>query len=310
MPSAKEISEQVARESERRSRLAVPAFAGGLLYLLGGIVATATVSGAPTVGLLQGLSPALKGEANPRESPRVPEIKYISHHAFALIAGSVLVAIAIVILALVVLTLFDATRFRRPETWAPSRPLVIVGGAGLAVLSVAHEVLRAIKTHNFATGHNLTGHAADRALLLAGSESVVTAIVVSLCAVMLAVGIIAVMVGSMRVGLLPRWAAILGIVAGVLLLPLFQSATLQLLSAFWLIAMGILFAGRWPNGDPPAWAAGEARPWPSQAEMRAKRAGAAEPALSTAGADVAPAPSRPAANGSQRKRRRKRGARR
>ena len=35
--------------------------------------------------------------------------------------------------------------------------------------------------------------------------------------------------------------------------------------------MGILFMGRWPNGDPPAWAAGEARPWPTQAERRAER---------------------------------------
>ena len=54
MPSASEINEQVARESHRRSRLAVPAFAGGFLYLLSGIVVTSTLNGAPTVGLLQG----------------------------------------------------------------------------------------------------------------------------------------------------------------------------------------------------------------------------------------------------------------
>ena len=29
--------------------------------------------------------------------------------------------------------------------------------------------------------------------------------------------------------------------------------------------MGMLLAGRWPGGDPPAWEAGEARPWPDAA---------------------------------------------
>jgi hypothetical protein len=43
----------------------VPAFGGGFLYLLSGIVASETLKGAPTVGLLQGLAPALSGEANP-----------------------------------------------------------------------------------------------------------------------------------------------------------------------------------------------------------------------------------------------------
>jgi hypothetical protein len=28
------------------------------------------------------------------------------------------------------------------------------------------------------------------------------------------------------------------------------------------VAVGILFLGRWPNGLPLAWEAGEARPWP------------------------------------------------
>ena len=96
MPSAGEIREQVAREQERRNRLAVPAFAGGFLYLLSAIIVFKTLNGGPTVGLLQGLGPALSGVANPARSPPTAEVKYISHHAFALIAGSVLAAIAIV----------------------------------------------------------------------------------------------------------------------------------------------------------------------------------------------------------------------
>src|SRR5271167_4990066 len=105
MPTAKEIKEQVAVESDRQSRLAVPALAGGVLYLLSAIVLTSVLSGLPTVGLLQGLSPALKGESGPAVSPRAPEVKFFSHHAFPLIAGSLLEALAIGALVLILLLL-------------------------------------------------------------------------------------------------------------------------------------------------------------------------------------------------------------
>jgi hypothetical protein len=309
MPSSKEISEQVARESERRSRLAVPAFAGGLLYLLSGVIVTSTLSGAPSVGVLQGLGPALAGEANPAVSPRASEVKFISHHAFPLIAGSLLAAIAIVALTLILLTLLDAVRFRRPETWPAARPLVLAGGIALAAISVGHQLVSAIETHNFAVGHDFSSHAVDNALTK-GAANVLTQYLDLLAGLALAIGMIAVMVNALRVGLLTRWMGILGMFTAVLIFLPLGGATLEVVPSFWLVAIGILFAGRWPNGDPPAWAAGEARPWPSQAEMRAKRARTEQPALSTAGADVAPAPARPAANGSARKRRRKRGARR
>jgi hypothetical protein len=125
-----------------------------------------------------------------------------------------------------------------------------------------------------------------------------------------AAGMIAVAINALRVGLIPRWMGILGIFTGVLIFLPIGGATLEVVPAFWMVMMGILYVGRWPNGEPPAWAAGEARPWPSQAQLRAaKRAGEGQPALSTAGADVGPAPDRPASVASSRKRRRKRGAR-
>jgi hypothetical protein len=309
MPSAEQISEQVARESDRRSRLAVPAFAGGLLYLLSGVIVTSTLNGAPSVGVLQGLAPALRGEANPLESPRASEVKFISHHAFPQIAGSVIAAVAIVALTLILLTLFDAVRFRRPESWPPARLLVLGGGIGLAVVSVGHQVVSAIETHNFAVGHDFSSHAVDNALTK-GTANVLTQYLDLLAGLSLAIGMIAVMVNAQRVGLLTRWMGVLGIFAAVLIFLPLGGATLEVVPSFWLVAIGILFAGRWPNGEPPAWADGVARPWPSAAETRAKRAGTEQPALSTAGADVAPAPARPAGNGSSRKRRRKRGARR
>jgi hypothetical protein len=310
MPSTSEIREQVARESERRSRLAVPALAGGVLYLLSGIIISSTLNGAPTVGLLQGLAPALAGEANPAVSPRAAEVRFISKHSLALIAGSTLAAIAIGGLTLVLLLLLNATRFRRPNMWSAARPLVLGGGIALAVVSIGHQVVSALETHNFAVGHNFTNHAVDNALTK-GSANVITDYLDLVAGLAFAAGMIGVVLNALRVGLIARWMGILGIFTAILIFVPLGGAQLEVVPAFWIVMMGILYAGRWPNGDPPAWMAGAARPWPSQARQRAdKRAGVGQPALATGAADVTPAPARPASNGSSRKRRRKRGARR
>jgi hypothetical protein len=307
VPSASEISEQVAGESERRARLAVPAFAGGFLYLLSGIITTSTLNGAPTVGLLQGLEPALSGVADPLRSPRTAEVKYISHHAFNLIAGSVLASIAIGALILILLLLVDATRFRRPESWKAARMLVLVGGVSLAVVSVAHQIVSAIETHKFAVGHDFSNHAVDVALTKA-TPNVIISYIDLLAGLSFAVGIVTTAVNALRVGLLPRWMGILGILTGVLIFLPIGGATLEIVPAFWMVMMGILYVGKWPNQEPPAWLDGKARPWPSRAQLRdAARSAKGQPALSTGASDVTPAPTQPPVL-SSRKRRRKRGA--
>jgi hypothetical protein len=317
MATAVEIKQRIAFESDRRARLAVPALAGGVLYLLSGIILNATLKELPAVGIVQGLEPVLRGEPNPAVSPRAAEVKYIDHHALGLIAGSLLTAISVGALTLVLLFLLDATRFRR-KVWLAARPLVLIGGIGVALLNVIHEVILVVEAHKFVSGGNFTNKAVDRALLTTGSGGILLGILGLVAALALAVGMIAVMMGAMRVGLLPRWLSVLGILSGLLFLPFFGTTTLQLIPTFWLVATGILLMERYPNGDPPAWAAGEARPWPTQAEVRAQReqekgGGSAggdskgskgarngdEPA-----ADIAPAPT-PVATGSRRKRRKR-----
>ncbi|MCW3032169.1 MAG: hypothetical protein JWM60_514 [Solirubrobacterales bacterium] len=310
MPSDPDIRKQTAWELNRRTRLAVPAFAGGFLYLLSAIIITSTLNGLPTVGPLQGLGPAISGEANPAVSPRTDEVKFISHHAFPLIAGSILAAIAIGALTLILLLLFNAAAFRRPTIWRPARLLVLGGGIAVALASIAHEIVYAIETHNFSVGHDFTRNAVDNALTK-GTPNQVVAYLSLLAGLSLVVGMIVVLLNSMRSGLLPRWMAILGMFSGLLILLPNVGATLQLIPAFWLVMMGILLAGRWMNGDPPAWEAGEARPWPTRAQMQAERSarskGEPVPAAARVG-DVAPA-AKPQQTGTSRKRRRKGGAR-
>jgi hypothetical protein len=300
MPTSTEIRQQVESETERRMRLAVPAFAGGILYLLSAIIIANTLKGAPTVGLLQGLSPALSGVAEPAESPRAAEVKFISHHSFPLLAGSVLAAIAVGALTLILLLILAATRFRRPEMWRAARPLVLYGGVAVAVVSVGHQIVSAIETHNFATGHDFTAHAVDQALTK-GTANLIVDYASLLAGLSLAAGMISTAINAMRVGLLPRWMGILGTFTGLLIFLPIGGAELQVIPAIWMVMIGILFIGRWPNAEPPAWAAGEARPWPSRAASAGRaRRGAPAPAA----AEVVPAPAQPALSSRKRRKRR------
>jgi len=305
MPSAGDTRRQVDEETERRSRLSVPAFAGGFLYLLSSIVIASTLSGAPTVGLLQGLGPAISGVANPPVSPRAGEVKFISHKALPLIAGSFLAAVAVIVLTLILLLLLDAVRFRRPGTWPAARPLVIGGGIAVALASLTHQIVSAIETHKFAVGHDLSSHAVDQALTKS-APNLIVAYLSLIAGLALAVGMITVMVNVQRVGLLPRWMGFLGMFTALLIVLPLGGAQLQVVPAFWLVMMGIMNAQRWPGGDPPAWTAGEARPWPSRAQVRAEREGG-DPG--TRARAAAPAPAATPAKASSRKRR-KRGGRR
>lgn len=69
---------------------------------------------------------------------------------------------------------------------------------------------------------------------------------------------------AMRVGLLTRFWGSFGIALGVAsLLPLIQ------FTLIWFVYFGLLAAGWVPGGRPPAWAAGEAVPWPTPGEKAA-----------------------------------------
>jgi|SRR5271165_2121776 len=306
MPSTAEIKTQVAHELEMRKRLAVPVMAGGVLYLIGAIILVSTSNSAPTVGVLQGLTPAISGVAQPAVSPRAAELKYTSHHAFALIAGSVLTAMALLVLTYLLLFLIDAVRFRRPQSFGAARTLVLVGGPALALVTVVREVALAIATHKFAVGHDLSNASVEKTVTK-GTLVVVVGTLGPVAWLVLVVGMIPTLLNTVRVGLLPRWLGFLGIFSAVLIL--LGGATLELIPAFWLVMVGVLISGRWPK-DPPAWEAGEARPWPSGAEQRAARQGArGKPATAVAGNGAgAPAPAQPAAPSSRRRRRKGRGA--
>lgn len=69
---------------------------------------------------------------------------------------------------------------------------------------------------------------------------------------------------AMRVGLLTRFWGSLGAALGVASIIFFQYTLL------WIAYLGLLIGGWTPRGRPPAWAAGEAVPWPTQGERAAE----------------------------------------
>jgi hypothetical protein len=77
---------------------------------------------------------------------------------------------------------------------------------------------------------------------------------------------------AMRTGLLSRFWGSLGMALGVAALLLLVQFTM-----IWFIYFGLLLIGRLPGGRPPAWAAGEAVPWPTPGERAAESLEASEP---------------------------------
>jgi hypothetical protein len=89
---------------------------------------------------------------------------------------------------------------------------------------------------------------------------------------------------AMRVGLLSRFWGSLGMALGAVSFIFFQFALL------WFVYLGILLIGRLPGGRPPAWAAGEAIPWPTPGEKAGAALGDGESEPPEGGNGASPEP--------------------
>lgn len=73
-------------------------------------------------------------------------------------------------------------------------------------------------------------------------------------------------INAMRLGLLSRFWGSLGMALGVVAI----FPQLFIFTLIWFIYLGLLIAGWVPGGRPPAWAAGEAVPWPTPGQQLAE----------------------------------------
>jgi hypothetical protein len=79
---------------------------------------------------------------------------------------------------------------------------------------------------------------------------------------------------AMRTGLLGRFWGALGMASGIA----FLLGPLSFVALVWVVYFGFLLIGLVPGGRPPAWAAGEAVPWPTPGEKAAAELEPPEPA--------------------------------
>jgi MFS family permease len=276
--------ETLADEQRRRIPAAAASIAAGILTLAGGALTAAVFRDRPTVPVLDALREHLSANP-PHPGLKARQVLWANDHAVQLILLGIVLALAAATIGLALTYLYRSVQARRPEI---PRAIVIAAVAGavmLAVSSLVQAIGGAVSAAAFADSATQTAAEArdalrPPALLAAGLLQVVGVFAIALAFVLLSLN-------GMRVGLLTRFMGVLGIIVGALfIIPL--GASLPIVQAFWLVALGALFLGRWPAGLPPAWVTGEAQPWPSQQELReartASRADSDEPEKPSRGA--------------------------
>ena len=186
-----------------------------------------------------------------------------------LIAG-VVTACAQVSVAATLVYLFRCSKARRPEAPVFLPILAMVGGAVTAFCAIVNPIVLHSKVNDFISTGTQTYDEASR--LTGGGVLLALQIGAQLGSLLLALAVVLTSLQAMRVGLLTRPLGYVGIFAGALIL--FPVIVVPVVQLGWLLAIGYLFSGRWPGGVPPAWRTGNAEPWPSSNEMRARRAAA------------------------------------
>jgi hypothetical protein len=295
--------EQLVFESRQRPRQIVFAAAGGLLLMIAAII-----------GLLGPHSAVSEETLN-----LITEHHRANYDIFATIINSV----AEVSFGVTLWFLWRCTRSRATKSLSYLPVLIAIGVAIAAATGIVYVLAFAHIASEFVTSGAQTYDQANR--LESSNVIEICKVLGQLGALLIAVSFVLVSLQSMRVGLLPKFMGYVGMLAGALFLfPITQIPIVQL---FWLLALAMLFAGRWPDGVPAAWRTGQAEAWPSSAEQRARRTANAEVARDRRAArkrgdhrkavsDAPPpeqaagtgsaVPAQPAASSANRKRKRKR----
>jgi hypothetical protein len=195
----------------------------------------------------------------------------IDEHAGDLLVIAGLNGLAVLAMGGVLVYLYYATRARRPELQKAALVLAIAGPILYMIVLIALNIVRIDIANDFAAlgPDEQTNQAAKRL----EDESILPDVGLVGLAPSLAFGFSFVLIslGAMRAGLLSRFMGILGIIVGVLyVIPLLGGGP-PIVTIFWTAALALLFLDRWPQGRGPAWAAGEAIPWPSAMDQAKAR---------------------------------------
>ena len=244
--------EQLLYESRVRKRQMIIAVAAGVLLIVASII----------------------GLTGPHAKVNELTLGLITDHrrgALDLIVA-IINAFAQIAIAATLVFLFRCAKARAPRAQIFIPAIAVIGGALSAIAGVLNAIVISVKVHDFVSTGLQTYDEANR--LTSGSGLLVLQIVAQLASLLVAIGFVLISLQAMRVGLLPRFLGYVGMFAGALVL--FPIIVLPVVQLYWLVALGVLIAGRWPSGTPAAWRSGRAEAWPSSAELRARRVAQAE----------------------------------
>lgn len=266
------VEETLAWEAQWRPRAAATAIVAALCGTAGGVMLAILGRGGPDetegfISLPEALGAASAGRAPAEESLAVRLTEYRGDKAGLFTISTVLSVIGAIAALLALTYLFRAARARNPQI---GRAVGWTVAAALALYPLGRgvrEIATWIEYSQFADSANPTP-GAQRDI---GAEGILpaAALLEILGAFALALSFVLVSMNAMRVGLLTRFMGILGIIVGAL--SVFQLDAPQVVRGIWLAFLGLLIAGRYPGGTPPAWETGRSEPWPSQQELRERR---------------------------------------
>jgi hypothetical protein len=259
--------ETLADEAARRKQAGAAGIAAGVLTIGSGALAAFVYSDKPTVPVVEALRERLSASP-PARGLKYQQALFYNDHMASIILVSVLLALAAAAMGIVLSHLYRSTVARRPEFRRVAIVAAIAGTVLIAVGELSLAISVTVQTHALTSVPNPSPEAIRDAL--SPPAALVGGILRQLGVFALGAAFILIALNAMRVGLLTRFMGVLGvIVGGLFIIPL--GASLPIVQAFWLAALGAMFLGYWPPGLPPAWVTGEAEPWPSQQELRERR---------------------------------------
>lgn len=182
------------------------------------------------------------------------------------IVAGIISALGSLLLGVVLAYLYRVIRARREKLPRAALALTVFGALGSAAVAIARPVDLGIVAGQIPAGSLRTNEATDAFLRDRTSLQIIGGFGLA-ANLALAFSMIIISINAMRTGILSRFVAVLGIVIGALL-PLVGA--MPILLFFWLVALAALFLDRWPGGRGPAWASGEAIPWPNLAARNAE----------------------------------------
>jgi hypothetical protein len=271
---APDPEEVVADEAPRRTPAAIAAILAGLLTIGVSVYIGIVYADLPSVTVAETLAPLVNEGTPPEVSPVIVELAFVDENAVAIVLGAILNGLGLMAAGFALSLLVRAARHRKPEI-PPFLPVaVLLAGILLALANATTQILSVVSAGDFVSGGDRSQAAVDGLGGGVGLQILQSVGLFALFALSFG-GYLYGALNAMRVGLLTRFMGVLGIIVGVapilgVLVPAAGSG-FPLVQAFWLIGLGLIYLDRWPGGVPPAWSAGEARPWPTQLELREAR---------------------------------------